>query len=64
MSHFQSFVQILKMLVEIYVLLDEQFERAGGGGGGGGQQNLKYEAAKLLNFVLESLNAQIAPEMI
>ena len=31
MSHFQSFVQISKMLVEICVLLKDQFKRAGGG---------------------------------
>ena len=34
MSHFQSFVQISKMLVEICVMLEDQFKRAGGGGEG------------------------------
>ena len=32
MSHFQSFAQISKMLVEICVLLEHQLKRAGEGG--------------------------------
>ena len=67
MSHFQSIVQISKMLVEICVLLEDQFKRAEGGGGGAaelkihksrsqGIVQLKYEAAKLLNFAFCFLN--------
>ena len=46
MPHFQSFVQISKMLVEICVLLEEQFDRAGGGGGGGGAAELKIHKSR------------------
>ena len=38
MSHFQSFAQISKMLIEICVLLEDQFKRARGGGGGRGRR--------------------------
>ena len=39
MSHFQCFVQISKMLVEICVKLEDQFKRAMGGGGGSRTEN-------------------------